>query len=300
MTPRLSAMHDELKRMSARPIGSVDVSESGGTTWLIGRVGEGRAPVLSDPPDLSSAVAALSSYGEPPSAVGELGPYDGTGHHFEVGEAITWHYHGMVETARVIRDDREALVVWKPSGSMGLAKRGLRGEGARDVPLDQRFSHRWTMAEVPWRGPGIVREAAVGKPWSLWWFFTERGEFDGLYVNVELPHKRPVDREAADNRRTHSRDLILDLCIEPADNGAHELWLKDADELDEAVVQGRMTDAERRAVLAIGEHAARELFDESADATMRRWSSWRAPNEWDVPMPLPDTPLISALRHASG
>lgn len=286
--------------MSLPAIGSLDVSESGGTTQLIGRIGEGRQPVLSDPPPLASAVATLSSYGEPPAVVGELSPYDGSGDHFRDGEAITWHYHGMVETARVIQDDDEALVVWKPTGSMSLAKRGVDGEGARDVPLAQRFSHPWVMAEVPWWGPGIVREAPVAKPWSLWWFFTDAGDFDGLYVNLELPHTRPIDRRKLGNRRTHSRDLILDLCIEPADSGAHELWLKDSDELDEAVSQGRMTGPERLAVLAIGEHASRALFDEVAGATMQRWSSWRAPDEWNEPMQLPDTPLIRELRHGSG
>lgn len=142
--------------MTARSIGSIDVSESGGTTQLIGRGGQRRVPVLPEPPELSTAVAALSSYGAPPSVVGELSSYDGTGDHFDVGEMITWHYHGMVETARVIQDDSQALVVWKPTGSMGLAKRGVDGEGARDVPLAQRFSSSWVMAEVPWRGPGVA------------------------------------------------------------------------------------------------------------------------------------------------
>lgn len=238
--------------------------------------------------------------------MGELRPHSGSSPYFPTGQAITWHYHEVTETARVIRDNASGLVVWKPSGSMSLVKRGADGVGARDIPLAERFSRSWQMIEQSWKGPGVVREAPTGVPWSIWWFWSDSGVFEGAYLNLELPHARP---RALDGRggdvpvelaRTHSRDLALDLWIEPGPDGAHELWLKDGDELDASVDQGRMSGRERVAVLSVGEHASRRLFDHGVEELLARWSSWQAPVLGNDRMPLPDTELIRALRTTIG
>ena len=49
-----------------------------------------------------------------------------------------------------------------------------------------------------WRGPGILKIAPTGVPWSVWYFTDEvDGTFEGHYVNLELVHQRPADGSRA-------------------------------------------------------------------------------------------------------
>lgn len=280
----------------ALPLGSTDVSASGGTMRLVGRIGEGRMALVEQPMPLDAAIDRLDSLTQPPMPVLSAGPLDVAGRSFfPPGSAVAWMYDAHVDMVRVVRDDAEGLVAWIPTGSSRLGKIAVDGRASRsEIPLAERFSFSWQMREGAWRGPGIIRHAPTGQPWSPWWFFDEQLTFSGLYVNLETPHRRPVDGDA----RTHSRDLALDFWIEPAADGCHELWVKDEDELDAATTAGRFTTEQREAVLAVGEWAARAFFD--AGPCFTPWDTFEPTPEQNEPVPLPHTPLIAAMRSHRG
>ena len=282
------------------PIGSTDVSTSGGNATLIGRRGEGWQPISTGGLSLEDAIALLESYGHRDAhmdpafddalAVGDGAPV------FAPGDAILWRYGRYIETARVIRDDERGLVVWIASGSARLESVPADGRGTRDVPLEERFSVPWVMRESTWRGQGIVRVAPTGKPWSVWFFRNPDGTPAGAYVNIELPHLRVAGQLPG----VFTRDLVLDLMIDFEHQGSEDIWLKDADELDAAVVQGRFTSEQADAVRALTEHACREFVDHGSWPLDEGWDRWMPDAAMDVPLQLPGGAVIDALRQRSG
>jgi Protein of unknown function (DUF402) len=242
------------------------VTDSGGTMRRLTR------PPRDVRPDLRLLDGEYrSAYDEPLRPAGGP-PYA------ETGDVITWHYGLSVDVLRVVRDDERGLVAWLPSGSEMLASVPEGGGSLRDLPLDQRFSGPRVMRRRTWRGPGVLRIAPTGRPWSIWYFTDEAdGSFEGHYVNLELMHRCP-----ATGRRVHTRDLILDLWVE---NG--QTWLKDADELEAAVRAGRYTEEQGALVHDLAELARAELIDPGAWPLDEGWETWRPPEEWDEPLALP-------------
>lgn len=166
--------------------------------------------------------------------------------YLDPGGVVLWRYRdhawteGKPETAtpmRVVRDDEHGLVAWLAPGTVHLTKRYPDGGDLRDVPLEQRFSRDpdRIQARTRWRGAGILRIAPTARPWSVWLFWDvpdgsghEDWAFQGWYVNLENTHLRS-------GHDTFTGDHVLDLWIE-ADGTIH---LKDQDELEAAVAQGR-------------------------------------------------------------
>lgn len=191
------------------------VSDTGGT--MVRLTGPTRATV----PDLACLEARRRDPGEPTRLAGTP-PY------LTPGDIVTWSWGRTADLLRVVRDDDRGLVAWLPRGSERLGAETRDGLGLRDRSLADRVrllvDEDYDVAVRNWWGPGILRVAPTGAPWSLWYFTDEDGRFEGHYVNLELPHRRAADGGA----RTHSRDLTLDLWLDV--DGS--LWLKDADELD--------------------------------------------------------------------
>jgi hypothetical protein len=194
------------------------------------------------------------------------------------GDLLTWQYGHSADVLRVVRDDARGLVAWLPSGSEQLVSVPVAGGSLRDLPLEERFSAPRALRVRRWQGPGILRIAPTGRPWSIWYFFDEGGDFHGHYVNLELTHERPVDGTP----RVHTRDLVLDLWV-----GDGETWLKDEDELDATLAAGRYTSAQIEVVRAIADQARRELIEPRAWPLDEGWETWRPPEEWDEPLSLP-------------
>lgn len=281
-----------------RPLGDTDVTASGGTITLIGRRSSGRQQVG---PDLALNEALDRLGWSIPAGMpgGALRPADGTGPFLAAGSPMTWHYRRTVDAARVVRDDERGLVVWIPSGAGRHGAVPAVGGGVRDIPLQRRFVTRWVMGESVWRGPGIVRVAPTGRPWSVWFFRDDRGAYAGTYVNLELPHLRPLAGDPVP-ARTHTADLVLDVWVDAGPAGEEDIWLKDADELDAAVAQGRCTSGERDAVRALADHACRNLLDGDAWPMNEGWQTWRPDAASDTPIPLPDNEVIAWSRARSG
>lgn len=240
---------------------------------------------------VSASGGSMVRLTEPPTdAVPELSlleperrsPYDdmrpaGAPPFLESGSVVSWHYGEWVDVMRVVRDDECGLVAWLPSGSERVIAVAVDGRGLRDRPVAERPNVARVPSTTTWRGPGILRIAPTGRPWSIWYFYDD-GSFYGHYVNLELTHERPVHGSA----RTHSRDLVLDLWVEDG-----ETWLKDEDELDAAERAGRYTTAQVAVVRDIAEQARRELVEPRAWPLDEGWEVWRPPAEWDEPLTLP-------------
>jgi uncharacterized protein DUF402 len=246
------------------------VSESGGTMRR-----------LTDPPsDAEPDLGLLASLRRVVPA-DDVGPAGGAPY-FEPGDVVTWHYGASADVLRVVRDDDRGLVAWLPSGSERLAATARDGRGLRERTLAERaalaVAGDYDLAVVAWRGPGLLRVVPAGRPWSIWYFREDDGSFGGHYLNLELPHERPLDGA----RRTHTRDLTLDLWVD--DTGT---WLKDADELDAGVAAGWCTAEQAAVIHAVAEQARREQVDARAWPLDGAWEEWQPAAEWDVPLTLP-------------
>jgi hypothetical protein len=246
------------------------VTDSGGTMTR-----------LTDPPrDVTPDLSVLeslrrSAYDDPVRPAGGP-PYLGE------GDVVTWHYGRSADVLRVVRDDERGLVAWLASGSERLVATPRDGRGIRDRSLEERYAlavaGEYDLTVAPWRGPGLLRIAPTGVPWSIWFFTDENRSFEGHYVNLELVHDRPVDGSP----RVHTRDLTLDLWVQDG-----ETWLKDADELEAAAAAGWCTPEQAVVIHDIAEQARAELIDPRAWPLDEGWEDWRPPEAWDEPLSLP-------------
>jgi hypothetical protein len=198
--------------------------------------------------------------------------------YFEPGTAITWHYGDWADSLRVVRDDDRGLVAWLPSGSERIVAVPTDGRALRDRPAEQRPLVERVLRVATWHGPGILKIAPTGVPWSVWYFSDDAGTFEGHYVNLELIHERPTDG----SQRVLSRDLVLDMWLE-----AGETWLKDADELEAGITAGKFTATQAAVVHEIAEQARAELVEPRAWPLDEGWESWRPGASWDTPLTLP-------------
>ncbi|MFB7842516.1 DUF402 domain-containing protein [Microbacterium sp. NPDC056052] len=217
---------------------------------------------------------------------------------FRAGECILWRYSRQVETARVVRDDDRGLVTWIPSGSARLQSAPVGMRHTREIPLARRFNAPWIMRESTWTGPGVVRVAPRGKPWSVWFFRTTEGAPAGVYVNLELPHRRASGEGGTST--VFSRDLILDLWLDAEHPGSEDVWLKDADELAAAVEQGRFTSEQADAVRSLADAAAQEFVVAGSWPLDEDWAHWRPDAALDEPLDLPAHTGIDELRGWTG
>jgi Protein of unknown function (DUF402) len=251
------------------------VSDSGGTMRRL------TEPPTDAVPDLAMLETERRRAYDAPVRPAADPPY------LESGDIVTWHYGHSADVLRVVRDDARGLVAWLPSGSEQLASEPVSGGSLRDLSLAERFAAPRRFVVRRWRGPGIIRVAPTGVPWSIWYFFDDDGRFEGHYVNLELTHERPIDGSP----RVHTRDLILDLWL-----GNGETWLKDDDELAAAAAAGRYTPEQIAVVRAVADQARRDQIDPRAWPLDEGWESWRPPAEWDEPLTLPASVLEAVSK----
>jgi hypothetical protein len=243
------------------------VSESGGTMTRLTAPPREVVPDLTllDPLRISTHDDALRPAGAPPF--------------LEPGAVVSWHYGEWVDMLRVVRDDERGLVAWLPSGSERVIAVATDGRGLRERPLAERPNVERVLSTTTWRGPGVLRIAPTGRPWSVWYFTEETDDtFDGHYVNLELTHERRVDGAP----RVHSRDLVLDLWLQDG-----QCWRKDADELAASVAAGKFTPQQAAVIDDVAEQARAELIEPRAWPLDEGWESWRPPAGWDEPLRLP-------------
>ena len=247
------------------------VTDSGGTMTRL------TSPPREVMPDLSVLGSLRRSAYDGPVRPAGAPPY------LEPGQVVTWHYGQSADVLRVVRDNERGLIAWLASGSERLVAQPRDGRAIRDRSLDERYAlavaGEYDLTVAPWRGPGLLRIAPTGVPWSIWFFTDQNGSFEGHYVNLECVHERPVDGSP----RVHTRDLTLDLWVEDG-----ETWLKDADELEAAAAAGWCTPDQAAVIRDIADQARRELIEPLTCPLDERWETWRPPEGWDQPLELPD------------
>lgn len=179
-----------------------------------------------------------------------------------------------VQPCRVVRDDKDGLVLWLAPGTPVLRPVLADGRDIRDVPLSQRFDYyrhgRATRLDT-WRGQGILGIAPPDVPWSVWLFWTEDWDFQGWYVNLEAVQERTSDESATE-------DHILDLIVAP---DRTVMW-KDEDELKAAVLGRRFADEKAEQIRADGRNAA-SVVAAWGSPFCDGWESWRPDPSWPVP-----------------
>lgn len=200
------------------------------------------------------------------------------------GAQIDWHYRkprwqegdaSNIAPMRVVRDDEQGLVAWLAPGTLLEGMGAPDGQRIRTVPLDQRWLVERTRIVEEWWGNGVLRIAPAGTPWSVWLFWSDTSEVDwkfaGWYVNLENAHQRS-------GNATHSSDHVLDVEIDAA--GA--IRLKDEDELEAAIEQGRIAAHEAEQITRHAD-AAIAAFEEGHWAFAREWVDWRPNPAWTIP-----------------
>jgi len=214
------------------------------------------------------------------------------------GTTIEWVYSGSgvhadkptVRPMTVVRDDADGLVAWLAPGTPLLKAVLADGRELRHAGPIGMFTEPRVLKLDIWHGTGILKVAPAGKPWSVWYFWSDDGTFRGWYVNLEDPHVRDYA-----GRRTSTRDHVLDLWITP-DRIIH--W-KDEDELEGAVLAGRFTQAEADAITATAHQAVEEIHAWTAPFS-DDWQSWTAPEAWPLPAaPAGPAPTLIAEDLAS-
>lgn len=203
---------------------------------------------------------------------------------WQAGEHILWHYRRprwqpgdaeYVAPMTVVRDDDRALVAWLAPGTPVLTSVLPNGEQPRSVPAEVAFSTGRASARGRWKGPGILRIAPTGVPWSVWLFWDDEWAFEGWYVNLEAVHRR-------EGRHVFSCDHVLDVWID-AHGGVQ---MKDEDELDAAVEFGLFSAAQKQQI-EDDAHAAVRRFQANGFPFDEPWWDWRPSSIWQRPC-LPD------------
>ncbi|MFI5732089.1 DUF402 domain-containing protein [Kribbella sp. NPDC051587] len=212
------------------------------------------------------------------------------------GTIIEWIYSNRltdqptVRPMTVVRDDADGLVAWLAPQTPILKTVLTDGRELRAAGPVGMFTEPRVLKLDVWHGTGILKVAPTGKPWSIWYFWSAEGAFNGWYVNLEVPHTRDFA-----GRRTVTEDRVLDLWITP-DRGIH--W-KDEDELEGAVTAGRFTQAEADAIIATAHDAIAEIHAWTAPFN-ENWQSWTPPADWPLPAaPTGHQPAIIAEELAS-
>jgi hypothetical protein len=257
------------------PSDDVQVSESGGTMQRLSVAATPR------PVDLDVLSSLHRAEGDGPWLPAGTEPF------LAPGDVVQWRYSTRCDPMRVVRDDERGLVAWLADDTELLSTAPGDGLAQRDLPLAERFLGERVPTIDRWRGGGVLRIAPTARPWSVWVFREDDGSLAGHYVNLELPHRRH-------GTETNTRDLILDLWLEPSG----ELWLKDADELDAAVDAAHHTRTAADEIRAAAEWARAELVEGRDWPLDEEWTTWRPPADWAMP-PLPDTPLVEQARRTT-
>jgi hypothetical protein len=197
--------------------------------------------------------------------------------YWEPGTIIWWRYWPRsVEPLRVVRDDPAGLVAWLAPETPVIRSVLASGDDIRSMPLSPaRFTAPRASKRDVWRGPGILKIAPTGVPWSVFVFWDDEGRHRHWYVNLEQVHVR-------DKENVYTRDHVLDLIVHPD----RRVTRKDEDEFAAAVEAGRFG-----AEVAVS-------IQEAADDVVRRVAAWESPfcDGWERWRPHPDWPLPDLPR----
>lgn len=187
---------------------------------------------------------------------------------------------GSLRPCRVVLDDDRGLLLWLARGSTVVNEVTTDGRGMRTMSFAEWLRHDYRPQAGIWQGPGILKFLPPGAEHSVWWFFTDAGDFAGWYVNLEEHGVRWDDGEAAG---VDIVDQDLDIMVQPDRRWA---W-KDEDEFTERLAfPGDYWVADEAAVRAEGRRVVRQIEagEFPFDGT---WCDYRPDPSWPVTTTLP-------------
>jgi hypothetical protein len=181
------------------------------------------------------------------------------------GDPVLWRAvsFGHVRLAfahRFVADREDVVALWLAAGTPGMR---FTGASIKDVlDLD---SNDWSLGEVTWMPPSVLKLWRPGRAHSVW-LFLDGEELLYWYVNLEEPWRRTA-------LGFDTRDHALDIVVDP--DGAWR-W-KDEDHLEQATANGRFTREQALAIRAEGERVIIERPWPTG------WEDWVAPADWQPP-----------------
>ena len=204
---------------------------------------------------------------------------------FAPGQTILRRYFrdgrvSFLNIGQVYADDERGLRMWIPIGTPFWRLLTPDGRDGHQASVDEMAEAR--LGELTWRGSHVMVFMPPQVAYSVWWFFSPDGRFEGWYGNLEAPYARwagGVDTE----------DHALDLWFAP---DRSYRW-KDEDEFEARTGHPRYWSAGQAAeIRAEGERLVKlaEAGEFPFDGTwcdLRPDPAWRAPAElppgWDRP-----------------
>ncbi|MFI9205346.1 DUF402 domain-containing protein [Streptomyces sp. NPDC053048] len=206
----------------------------------------------------------------------------GGGGRWAPGDHILWRYRGnarpgteggihICRPVTVVEDTDELLAVWMAPGTDCVKPVLADGTPVHREPLATRYTKPRTTSVTRWFGPGVLKLARPGDPWSVWLFWDLDWRFRNWYVNLE----EPLARWAGG---VDSEDHFLDIAVYPDRSWE---W-KDEDEFAQAQRAGLMTADRAERVRAAG-GAAVELIESWGAPFTAGWEGWRPDPAWQVP-----------------
>jgi hypothetical protein len=167
---------------------------------------------------------------------------------------------------RVVQDTRELIALYWPAGTP--SKRTAERATARDIFLNPQP----TLADRHWTDTDILTlcdEKAAYSINAMW--SAKNGVLLCWYVNLQEPlHRKAVGFETEDH--------LLDIVFQPDLSGWE--W-KDEDELAQAVELGEYSKQKVHEIYAAAEEAIESIMS-GRSWISDKWSTWHAPNSWDV------------------
>ena len=188
---------------------------------------------------------------------------------------------GWVRPCRVVSDDPRGLLLWLAARSPVANEVAQDGRGMRDMPFAEWVTLPYRLHVAPWRGPGVLMLTPPDAAHSVWWFFTDSGEFGGWYVNLEEPAVRWDDGQLAG---VDIVDQDLDIQVGP---DLSWRW-KDEEEFAERLgFPSHYWVRDEAPVRAEGARVVKliEAGEFPFDGT---WCDFRPDPQWTVPAALPD------------
>lgn len=186
--------------------------------------------------------------------------------------------HNRVWNARlvtVVRDLPDLLVVYFGPGAAGKVSRGLVER--KYVPTqnaisrwDEQDARDWELIDWPWKERRALVLMPPWKYYSVFLFWTdETDEFEGWYVNFELPFHRT-------DASIDTFDLEIDLIIKP-DGSWH--WKDEAD-YQEGVRRGAIA-ADTAARVEEAREEVLALIASGSPLFDGEWLEWRPDPTWE-------------------
>ena len=174
---------------------------------------------------------------------------------------------GSVRPVTVVADDGDIVALY-------LARRARimwPGPDIRSDAIRKLVNGEWSISEFEWVDNDVLILLRPGDAYSPQLYLPSNGSEKFWYVNPQAPVQRTTIG-------FDTRDHIIDVVV------AHDLsswFLKDTDELEEAVALGFVTEEQADEFRATVTHVT-ELIDRR-DAWWSDWGDWSPDPSWPIP-----------------